>query len=274
MAAEGEDVKQQEQLLEQVGEHTVLLYECVYNLYILYYTLSWLLQAFSKISAHLKGMTAEQLAKLDVRAMADFLERSSLGERPALPAPSLPSAFQTNATLIRPVGSAGTDETESAGVEAMGLWKSATTGRSREEKESMAGEVKRISLEYSEEKQKLDLMMKIQQARQRQALQRKLFEKSQRKAQQQMAQGGQEYEADSKSEYNSVEIGANRGLAALKLRSPSSLQPAFKGLPPEAYQQGGAPSAGGGAGYSSSSKPQNQQSMALRGMNLGPMMRK
>lgn len=52
----------------------------------------------------------------------------------------------------------------------------------------MAGEVKRISLEYNEEKQKLDLMMKIQQARQRQSLQRKLFEKSQRKAQQQHQQ--------------------------------------------------------------------------------------
>ena len=34
VAAEGEDVKQQEQLLEQVGEHTVLLYECVYIIYI------------------------------------------------------------------------------------------------------------------------------------------------------------------------------------------------------------------------------------------------
>lgn len=139
----------------------------------------------------------------------------------------------------------------------------------------MAGEVKRISLEYNEEKQKLDLMMKIQQARQRQSLQRKLFEKSQRKAQQN--QGAQGYSPDEDTDdsaqdkdYNSVEIGANRGLSMLKLRQPSNLQPAFKGLPAEAYQ--GNISAGGGAGYSSNKA--NQQSMAMRGMNLGPIMRK
>jgi hypothetical protein len=144
----------------------------------------------------------------------------------------------------------------------------------------MAGEVKRISLEYNEEKQKLDLMMKIQQARQRQSLQRKLFEKSQRKQQQQgmLAHGDDEgsdgFQADSKSDYNSIEIGANRGLAAMKLRSPQNLQPAFRGLPAEAYQAGSVPTSGGGAGYSSGNKVQTQQSMALRGMNLGPMMRK
>lgn len=146
----------------------------------------------------------------------------------------------------------------------------------------MAGEVKRISLEYNEEKQKLDLMMKIQQARQRQSLQRKLFEKSQRKAQQGQQGQGQgytggggyeddDYAAQDKSDYNSIEIGANRGLASLKLRQPSNLQPAFKGLPAEAYQ--GSVPGGSGAGYSNN-KAVNQQSMAMRGMNLGPMMRK
>ena len=145
-----------------------------------------------------------------------------------------------------------------------------TKGRSREEKVAMAGEVKRISMEYNEENQKLDLMMKIQQARQRQQLQRKLFEKNQKKQQQQQQPS---YEAGDKSEYNSVEIGANRGLSSLKLRSPDSLQPAFKGLPPEAYQGKSAiGGGGGGAGYSSG--PSKVQAMAHRGMNLGPLMRK
>lgn len=43
----------------------------------------------------------------------------------------------------------------------------------------MQNEVKRISSMYNEEKQKLDLMMKIQQARQRQTLQRKLLARKQ-----------------------------------------------------------------------------------------------
>ena len=41
----------------------------------------------------------------------------------------------------------------------------------------MQEEVKRISSVYNEEQQKLDLMMKMQQARQRQNLQRKLLER-------------------------------------------------------------------------------------------------
>lgn len=45
----------------------------------------------------------------------------------------------------------------------------------------LAGEAKRISTAYAEEQNKLDLMMKIQQTRQRQALQRKLWERNQAK---------------------------------------------------------------------------------------------
>merc|ERR1712146_701247 len=47
------------------------------------------------------------------------------------------------------------------------------------DRDQLKEEVKRISTVYSEEKQKLDLMMKIQQTRQRQALQRKLLERKQ-----------------------------------------------------------------------------------------------
>lgn len=49
----------------------------------------------------------------------------------------------------------------------------------KEEKAAVEDEMKRISNVYNEEKQKLDLTMKIQQARQRQTLQRKLFERKQ-----------------------------------------------------------------------------------------------
>lgn len=47
------------------------------------------------------------------------------------------------------------------------------------DRDSLKEEVKRISSVYSEEQQKLDLMMKLQQSRQRQALQRKLLERKQ-----------------------------------------------------------------------------------------------
>lgn len=128
-------------------------------------------------------------------------------------------------------------------------------------------------MEYSEEKQKLDLMMKIQQARQRQALQRKLFEKAQRRQQQQLGQDQSPSGDESKAQYNGIEIGAHRGLAPLKLRQGASLQPAFRGLPAEAYQ-GSVPSGGSAADASSTNRLQSQQSFALRGLNLGPMMRK
>ena len=47
----------------------------------------------------------------------------------------------------------------------------------KQDKEYREAEAKRISLEFNEEQQKHDLMMKLEQTRQRQNLQRKLFEK-------------------------------------------------------------------------------------------------
>ena len=49
------------------------------------------------------------------------------------------------------------------------------------EKEAHEDELKRISFVYNEQKQKLDLTMKLQQARQRQTLQRKLFDRKAQK---------------------------------------------------------------------------------------------
>lgn len=267
------------------------------------FTFSNFVQAFEKLSSQLKGMSKEQLSQLDLNMLMDLMERSANGERVALPAGSPLKPIMTNATLVRPMAvatkaeekqSAPPKETELASPNPFSISPTHLAplpalapivpnrrASVSEEKEAMAGEVKRISLEYNEEKQKLDLMMKIQQARQRQSLQRKLFEKNQRKQQQQRETDGlyegegdedDEYNehGDGKSEYNSVEIGANRGLSNLKLKQ-SAVQPAFRGLPADAYRSGS--SAGGGAGYSSGAKPTNQ-AMALRGMNLGPMMRK
>ena len=83
-----------------------------------------------------------------------------------------------------PVASAPTDATEGGEEGKAGeSWATAPVHKSRlreeREKAAMQDEVKRISSMYSEEQQKLDLMMKIQQARQRQALQRKLLQRRQ-----------------------------------------------------------------------------------------------
>jgi hypothetical protein len=52
-------------------------------------------------------------------------------------------------------------------------------GTLNEDQDGMKEEVKRITMVHSEESQKLDLMKQMQQARQRQALQRKLLERRQ-----------------------------------------------------------------------------------------------
>ena len=51
----------------------------------------------------------------------------------------------------------------------------------KEVKDAHEDELKRISSAYNEQKQKLDLTMQLQQARQRQALQRKLFDRKTQK---------------------------------------------------------------------------------------------
>lgn len=251
-------------------------------------------RAFERVSRHLRTLSKDQLGRLQIEDLDDFLERSAQGQQPSLPGTDQVGPLKTNATLLRsPLAAPADAERQLDGEGANGAAPYSASAlqpvrpgpaggrRGSGDQEAMAGEVRRISMEYSEEKQKLDLMMKIQQTRQRQLLQKKLFEKNQRKQQQmQQANGaggawdeeGEDSSADSKSQYNSIEIGANRGLAALKLRSPSTQQPAFKGLPAEAYQ--GVRPAGGGAGYSSGNKLQSAQSFALRGMDLGPMMRK
>lgn len=60
-------------------------------------------------------------------------------------------------------------------------YKAKVEEQKKEEKDAHEEELKRISSAYNEQKQKLDLTMKLQQARQRQALQRKLFDRKAQK---------------------------------------------------------------------------------------------
>ena len=115
------------------------------------------------------------------------------------------------------------------------------------------------------EQQKHDLMMKIQQARQKQLLQRKLWERNQARQQQQMQvenldEDDQEDDDDNQSTDTSIHIGQYQ--SRLKNLKPYSHQPAFK-MPnmPTVAEPRNAPA-------------NHQKMMASRGMNLGPMMRK
>mmetsp|Transcript_15849 Transcript_15849/g.26658 ORF Transcript_15849/g.26658 Transcript_15849/m.26658 type:complete len:286 (+) Transcript_15849:227-1084(+) len=252
-------------------------------------------RGFSDVSHMLRDLDADALAQLDGAQLMKIVERRARGENAVLPGGR--GFFKTNATVVNVTPAAADNISASVKPLAMNTTHvnplpaiGSSHNRTTTEKDAMSGEVKRISLAYNEEKQKLDLMMKIQQTRQRQSLQRKLFEKNQRKqhAQQQHERAqaaagahGHMFEVDDSapsSPYNSIDIGANRGLSALKLRqSPSGAlgkgqqQPSFRGLPAEAYGQQGKGFNSGSAGTSNSAP---QKSMLSRGLSLGPMMRK
>jgi hypothetical protein len=135
-----------------------------------------------------------------------------------------------------------------------------------EKKEEMEDEVKRISLMYNEEQQKLDLMMKIQQARQRQSLQKKLLERRLQQDQQQIAHKQIDAHTGDNNSHQShtVAVGSDDRIhigATLspKKYGPSNTQPVFKGL--DATANLSIASAG-------------NTNMSMRGMNLGPLMKR
>lgn len=66
-------------------------------------------------------------------------------------------------------------------IAASKKYKEIVAEQNKVEKEAHEDELKRISFVYNEQKQKLDLTMKLQQARQRQTLQRKLFDRKAQK---------------------------------------------------------------------------------------------
>jgi hypothetical protein len=150
-------------------------------------------------------------------------------------------------------------------------------------KDVLAGEARRISTAYTEEQTKLDLMMKIQQTRQRQALQRRLWERNQAHHNQQQQQADQqkqqqlfhqrtpyhdgdeieELEDDDEDEHEENEAGNGiqiRPGKSLVLNSrPSFHQDSIRGnftVPKIAESR------------------DQQRNMALRGLNLGPLQRK
>ena len=100
----------------------------------------------------------------------------------------------------------------------------------------MQDEVKRISEQFNEEQQKLDLIMKMQQARQRQNLQRKLLEKKQ---------------ATSNSTTPMNGHGQQQPMRGLN--DSAVYKPSDKVMP---------------------SKSNDQKNMSSRGLNLTPLLRK
>jgi hypothetical protein len=150
-------------------------------------------------------------------------------------------------------------------------------------KDVLAGEARRISTAYTEEQTKLDLMMKIQQTRQRQALQRRLWERNQAHHQQQQAdqqkqqqqlfhqrtpyhdgddidevdEDEEEEEHEENETGNGIQIRPGKSLV-LNSR-PSFHQDSIRGnftIPKIAESR------------------DQQRNMALRGLNLGPLQRK
>lgn len=64
-------------------------------------------QAFEKITVHLKGLSKDQLASVDIKSLVDVMDRSARGERVSFPAATSGGGLQTNATLARPVAVSG-----------------------------------------------------------------------------------------------------------------------------------------------------------------------
>lgn len=110
------------------------------------------------------------MVQVDMESVLGLMDRYMRGERNL----SLPT-FQAS------VGPSASAESEDGDTKAQLAAARAFAMQQRQEsKLRMQDEVKRISNNYNEEKQKLDLAMKIEQARQRQALQRKLLLKKQK----------------------------------------------------------------------------------------------
>ncbi len=135
------------------------------------------------------------------------------------------------------------------------------------DKDMIVDEARRISYSYNEENQKHDLMMKIQETRQRQALQRKLLERKMN--QQTMAPASSTGGAGYSSNMSLKDI-TGKGFpqpsddligpkGAKMLKSPSNLQPAFKNVDADTIVRNDV---------------NKQKSMQSRGLGLAPMLRK
>jgi hypothetical protein len=132
-------------------------------------------------------------------------------------------------------------------------------------RDAFAGEARRISTAYTEEQNKLDLMMKIQQTRQRQALQRKLWERNQAKMQLNASKAKEKGDDDDSGEGEEEEEDGSEKVV-IPQKSFLGFQ-ARSGYHPDSVR-----------GLTSvptiAESRDNQRSMALRGLNLGPLKRK
>ena len=128
--------------------------------------------AFDKAVTLLKRTDEGRLKGVNVGQLIDVMDRFV---KKGSSTPSSPSAQKdTNSTV---------DDLEAQMEDASLSWDAPTapshTVQAIEARKTMETEVHRISETYNEEKQKLDLMMKIQQTRQKQVLQRKLLDRKQ-----------------------------------------------------------------------------------------------
>ena len=128
-------------------------------------------EAFEKAVTLLKRADEARLNTVSVAQLMDVVDRLSKRKEDS----SIEAAFHdTQENGNRSVEAKMEDD-------AFQSWEPAVshTAQAIEARHAMENEVTRISETYNEEKQKLDLMMKIQQARQKQMLQRKLLDRKQ-----------------------------------------------------------------------------------------------
>ena len=215
-------------------------------------------QAFQKVTQSLQHLNPSSLNNMSTEQLVAMMEK--------LMNASQQSADNTahitdSRTHSRPVSASFNQQKES------------------EDKENIAREAARISNAYAEEQQKHDLMMKIQQARQRQALQKKLWERNQARLQQQQQQQQQgqfglappaavshndeeeddDDDDDNQSSSSQIQIGGFKSRIA---EMQPFRQPTIRGLANlPAIAEPRAPMS-------------QQKSLQSRGLNLAPMMRR
>lgn len=128
-----------------------------------------------------------------------------------------------------------------------------------------AQEAKRIAYTYTEEKEKHDLLMKIQENRQRQQLQKKLWQRHQNK-QNQISMNNASRDAFDENDGPDSARGPMDSISIGQFQSripnlPTNAQPAIKGLSPNKVPV-------------IADQKRTASMMAMRGLNLAPMMRK
>lgn len=138
-----------------------------------------------------------------------------------------------------------------------------------EDREAMQSEARRISNAFTQEQQRHDLMMKIQQARQRQTLQRKLYERQVQQRQQHELHNHQHLaEEDEGDDEHSPAAAPLIAPKADLIREKSSW------LRDAKAQQYAGQAVKGLALPTNLPKASDPKAMQSRGMNLGPLMRK